>query len=292
MSCTWNITREYSEFVLLQGRGDTGIFETVYRPAKSGVKVAGEAVYVNSVDPSNMTVSTTSPCSTGYLAGNACNSQEALTKFLPFVKQCFDDCQWDAVMNDASMMLWGQGMAKAALNILMPLIYSNMVANGTRIFSDATPTNAQLADAILRAIFMIQAEGGGPGGIILDLTTAAGAIQGLGALFQPLNLVTLDYTYGPGRPVGTVAGYPVFLSKDNLIDIAPSPDEQVDFIVYAKMGYAYASVGEGVGLRISTQAIDGTNSIVLSGCIGYGTLGIVNGATDTPLIIYCARADS
>lgn len=292
MSCTWTASRLYTDFVLLQGRGDTGLVEHMYRPSKNGVRLVGEAIYVESVDPSNMTVNTSSSCSTGYLTGNACKSQEALTKFLPTVKQCFDDCQWPSVQNDASQMAWAQGMAIAALNTLMPLIYANMIANGTRIISDATPTNAQLATAVHNAVLAIASEGGGPGAIVLDLTTAAGTIQGFGVLFQPLNLVTLDYSYGPGRPVGTILGYPVFVSKDNLVDIAPSPDEQVDAIVFAKMGYAYASVGEGVGFRTALQEIDGTHATVLSGCVGYGTLGIANGMTDTPLVYYIARADS
>jgi hypothetical protein len=190
------------------------------------------------------------------------------------------------------MMAWGQGMAIAALNTLMPLIYADMIANGTRIISDATPTGAQLANSILTAILSISANGGGPGAIVLDLTTAGATILGFGAAYQPLNLVTLDYTYGPGRPVGMVAGYPVFISKDNLIDIAPSPDEQVDAIVFAKMGYGYAALGNGVGFRTALQEIDGTHSIVLSGCVGYGILGIAHGMTDSPLVYYIARADS
>lgn len=290
MTCTWTAKRSYSDFVLLQGRGDTGILETVYRPAANGVQLVGEAIYVESVDPSNMTVTT--PSCTAHLAGTACKSQEALTKWLPAVKQCFDDCQWVSVQNDASMMMWAQGMTIAALNTLMPLIFADMIANGTRIFSDATPTNAQLAAAVANAILSIASQGGGPGGIVLDLTNAFGTIAGFGAVFQPATLVTLDYTYGPGRPIGSIMGYPVFVTGTDLNDIAPSPDEEVDAIIWAKMGYAYASQGNGVGFRISTQDLDGTNSIVLSGCIGYGVIGIAHGMTDSPLVYYIARADA
>lgn len=291
MTCTWTASRSYSDWLALQGRGDTGLMEHMTRPTFNGVKKAGESIYIRSLNPAGMTVGTTSPCSTGYLAGEACNQHELLNKFLPFHKFCLDDCAIEDV-GDSFMMEVGQAQVIAALNTLMPLIYADMIANGTRIISDATPTNAQLADALLRAQMYINAYGGGPGAIVLDLTTAAGAIQGLGALFQPLNLVSLDFTYGPGRPIGMVAGYPVFVSKDNLVDIAPSPDEQVDMIIFARQGYAYASAGEGVGFKITPQEIDGTTSSVLHGCIGYGVIGIETGGTDSNLVVYVTRADS
>jgi len=292
MSCTWTATRKYNDYILLQGRGDTGVLQDMYRPTRRGTKVAGESVYIKSVDPANMTVGTTSPCSTGYLAGNQCNSQEALNKFLPFIKQCFDDCQWEDIQSDGAMMEWGQGMSVAALNTLMPLIYADMVANGSRLFSDATPTGAQIATEIIQAIHNIAAEGGGPGAVVLDLTYSSETIQAFGALYQPMDLITLNYSYGPGRPLGKLLGYNVYVTKSNLIDIAPTPDEQVDAIVFARKGFAYAHVGEGVGFRTATQAVDGTHSIVLSGCVGYGTIGIYDGITDSPLVWYIARADS
>lgn len=291
MTCSWTASRSYSDWLNLQGRGDTGLIDHMTKPTFNGVTKAGESIYIRSFNPAGYTVGTTSPCTTGYLAGEACNQHEALIKFLPYHKFCLDDCAAEDV-GDSFMMEVGGSQVIAALNTLMPYMYADMIANGTRLISDATPTAAQLADAVLRAQLSINAYGGGPGAIVLDLTTAATTIQGFGALYQPLNALNVDFSYGPGRPCGMVLGYPIFVSKDSLTDIAPSPDQEVDAIIFAKQGYAYANSGTGVGFKQSIQELDGTISSILHGCIGYGVIDKETGGTDSNLVYYIARADS
>lgn len=265
MSCSWTASREYSDFINVLARGDAGILSTFYQPTKKGTVLVGEAIYVNMEDPANHTVTT--PSCTTFLEGQNCNDQQVLTKALLVDKQCMDDCAVLSVDKEQK----GKAIITAMLNTLIPLVYADAIANGTEIKSDATPTEAQLRAAFGQAIMAAKANGGFPGAIILDLTTAESTCAGFGALFQPMNAIEVDFSYGPGTPFGSILGWPVFVSPDNLATAASTP-VQVDGIVISKMGFAYAYQGDNFGIVIEEERHDATNNIIGSMCAGYATL--------------------
>jgi len=277
MSCTWTTSREYSDFINVIARGDMGVLSTLYQPTKKGTVLVGEAIYINMEDPANHTV--TSPSCTAFLAGQNCNDQVALNKALLVDKQCIDDCAILAVDKAEK----GKAIVIAMLNTLIPLIYADAIANGTEIKSDATPTAAQLQAAFMQAMLAIKANGGYPGCIVLDLTTAASTLAGFGALYQPAPMVEIDFSYGPGTPLGNILGWPVFVTPTNLADAAATP-VQVDGLVIAKMGYAYAYQGENFGISIEEERHDATNNVIGSLCAGYGF-------TNAALVYYISRED-
>ena len=272
MVCSWTVSRQYSEFVRIQGRGDGGILEHMYHPTNKGTKVVGEAVYIKYFDADDHTV--TDPSCSAFLAGQSCNEQVALTKYLKVDKQCFDDCKWEEIANDADMQALAQAMIKAQLNTLLPLIYADMIANGTAIHDlSATPTGAQVLAGITQGMMAINANGGDPGAIVLDLTHSGAVVAAMGALFQPANAVKVNFKYGPGMPVGDYLGYAVFVTPDDLATTDATPIK-VSALVWAENGFGYAYNGDNMGCNITThpQGPNGTNDVLARMCVGYKTI--------------------
>lgn len=270
MICTFTASRQYSEYVNIQARGDGGILQHMYHPTNKGTRVVGGAVYVNAFNPAEYSVTT--PACSSFLAGEACTSQVALTKFSGVHKSCFDDCQWADINDPSSLMALGKSEVVAMLNSLLPLCYADMIANGTAVHTgSATPTAAQEATALLSCLAGIAAHGGGPGAIVFDLTEYGLMVAGLGAAFQP-NFVQSGY--GP-NVIGFVAGFPCFVTPDNLTNTDATP-LNVDAIVFAEMGFAYAATGQdpSLGVKIVPHEDDenGTNSVISKLCAGYKTL--------------------
>jgi hypothetical protein len=180
------------------------------------------------------------------------------------------------VANDVGMNEVARAEATAFLTALMPLIYADMIANGTHFHAlSATPTGAQVLAAINDAIMQINAYGGSPGGILLDLTYGGATITAMGGLFQPAGALTIDL-YRPGSPLGNYLGYPVWAVPENLATADVTPIN-VNALVWAKNGFAYASSGDAggfLGMKIVAHPDDenGTNSIIAKLCAGYGTL--------------------
>lgn len=272
MACTWTASRLYSDYITIQARGDGGVLKQMYIPTKDGTRLIGEGIYVNSWDPAEHTVTT--PDCTGYLAGQTCNAQQVLTKYLNVDKQCYDDCRWAQIATDESMQELGQSMVIAHLNTLMPLIYADMIANGTATLAGAAaPSEAQARTAMTTVLMAIAAYGGTPGAIILDMTLGGTIVAGMGALFTPILSPDINFSYGPGLPIGRIGGFPVFVSPDNLATADATP-VQVCAIIFARKGFAYAHEGEGLGIKITwhPENVNGTNDVIGRACLGYKTL--------------------
>ena len=273
MVCTWTPAHQYSDYVELQARGDGGVLDHFYRPVNNGVKVVGGVIYVRALQPADETLQ--SPSCSSFLAGEACNIQIALTKYDKVHKFCLDDCDWDEVVNDVGMMGIAKSEATAFLTSLMPLIYADMIANGTGIHLGTPATAALVYAAVNSALVNIAAYGGQPGGIVLDLTNAGMFIAGAGAAFQPANALQISL-YSPGQAIGSYLGYPVYVTPTDLANTAATPIHMAG-IVWAKNGFAYAASGDAggyLGMNVVPHPNDenGTNSIISKLCAGYKTL--------------------
>lgn len=274
MTCTWTPARQYTFYLELQARGDGGILQYMYQPVAGGAKIVGDTIYIRSLRPEDHTLR--APSCSSFLVGEACNIQIALTKYQYVHKFCLPDCDWPEVANDVGMMEVGRAEATAFQGSLLPLIYADMIANGSHFHAlSATPTGAQMMAAINNCIMSINAWGGGSGAILLDLTYAGVFISAAGGLFQPSNTLTIT-VYGPGAPVGTYMGYPVFVTPTNLATADATPIN-VGALVWAKNGFGYASSGDAggyLGMRIIAHPDDenGTNHIIAKVCAGYKVL--------------------
>ena len=285
MTCTWTPSRQYSDYVETQMRGDGGTLQYMYHPARNGAKIIGDTIYIRTLQPEEFTLR--APDCTTFLVGEACNTQVALTKYNYVHKFCLDDCDWPEVVNDVGMMGVARAEATAFHTAILPLIYADMIANGTAVASGAAdPSAAQMLAAINTCVLSINANGGSPGAIVLDLTNAGDFVAGAGAMFQPSNMLSLPL-YGDGGPAGWFLGYPVFVTKTNLATAAATP-VSVAALVWSIQGFAYASSGDAggyLGMKVVPHPDDenGTNSIVAKLCAGYKTL-------EADLVYYVTQA--
>jgi hypothetical protein len=270
---TWTATRQYSEYISVQGRGDGGIFQFMYHPKRKGTNIVGSTIYVRYFDSDAGSVE--DPSCSSFLQGSEDNVFVALNKYQKVTKSCLDDCAFDE-LDDADMQLRGQARVNRQLTELVPLVYADMIANGIAVHDlSATPTGAQVLAAISSAIFSIVANAGIPGGIVLDLTHSGAVFAAMGAAYQPANYVEVNVYAGPPKPVGTYLGIPVFVTPTNLAtaDATPVP---VSALVWASNGYAYAFEGPNMGFKIAVIGADqnpnSTNDLTCRGCIGYGVI--------------------
>jgi len=274
MTCTWTTSRQYSDYLALNVRGDQNFLSRVYHPSKKGTSLKGEAIYVNFWDSAEFTVA--SPTCSEFLPGTSCNGQIALTKFLKIIKHCFDDCAF-AELTDGDMMALADASADAMFATLLPLIYADIAANGTRYSTGAlNPTGAQILAAVNNAIAGIVSVGGGQRmSIIFDRDYAGPFTTAAGGLFQPAGALGID----PGSPKGIIGYYlgsPVYITPSNLVTADATPLNICAFVI-DEYGYAFAPSGEnfpGTKLIVNEDDENGTNSVLFKYCTGYKIINI------------------
>jgi len=270
MVCTFTDRDFYSEYINTEIRGEGGILDTVYRPAKNGIKLVGGDIYVTIWSTDDMTTAEPS-CSA--FPGNTgkCNRTVELTMANRMIDACFQENEWmDIESDDASKMSMAVAHTSVLTGYVLDLIFADMIANGTSVSTPATPTDAQLLERVNAALLDIAARGGANPNIVLSGGGTIGGqfIRAAGAQFQKSeNINRVQGSWG--SLLGSYNGANVWVTQTSLATAETTPVD-VGMIIYDKMGYAYAAKGSGLGARYIFNPDDPRGVVSVQAKLGFG----------------------